>query len=257
VYQILKQSQEVKELFSDTQMYKLKELHEEVDMFMAQFKAKHEAYVLKDDVEGVIPPRNKELIKKRTVWGMEERKVSYYKREVMRFESRVLQITQGKPVLSITNKLIHPITDVAYYMIRKNIGNQSRKISLSRLETRKKKIEKAFEGSLLKPDDMQQLLEEYELIKKAIDCIIANKKQDITLRTPVNSIRFYGYDTKKQIVTMPEGEHFRGGILISKNAQEVDVFSPFRKERINKTPEHEKLYVDGFSYFVCRGLQTL
>lgn len=245
----------VKEEFSKIQMFKLKELHEEIDMFMEQFRAKNTQRVLIDDVKGKIPPKRKSMVKKRTVWGMNEAKIEYYRKEVMRYESRVLQITGGKPVLSISNKLMYPILNVSYFMVKSNEGNQSRKIAVSRLHRRKEQIETLFEKTLLRTEEMVDYLKEYELVKKVIGCAEKHKRSHMTLRTPVNDVRFYGYDGSRRIVTVPEGEHFRGGIIINDKAQEVEVFSPYRKERSTKIQENEKIYIDEYSYFVCKGQQ--
>ena len=255
MYNFLKQDTHVEEEFSKEQKFRLKELHEEVDMFMEQFRAKHQKDILVEDIKGSIPPKRLSMVKQRTVWSMNEAKVEYYKREMMKYESRVLQITHGIPVLSVSNKLLNVITGASYFMIKKSVGSQSRKISLARLVKRKEQIDELFQKTLLSPDKMVEYLQELDLIKKVIDCTLRNKKDSATLRIPVNDVRFFAYDQNKRIVTVPEGEHFKGGILIGKEAKEVEVFSPFRKERVSKIREDEKIYIDKYSYFVCKGQQ--
>ena len=240
------QSTAVKTL-SDQQKQELFVLHEDIDFYMNDFYQKHKKNIVKKDVRGLMSSTQK--LKEKNVYALKEKEVKRIKIDMESLYSRMINITKGIVVKSISNKLLVALPNAKQWYVSKKIGHTSKNVKTVDIEG----IIKGLEEEILdlKNVALKKKTEQIENYQKAHTFAIKHNLHHLQLRRAVNDVTLYAYDAENKLVDMDqEGVKFKGGIVVPSDAMEIAIFVPKKAIRTNKITSEDKLYITKDYYFI-------
>ena len=242
--------------FSEKQRAELAILHEEIDEYMNDFHNSMKKCCLKEEIRGLL----KELdvsrdttVKRLYMLKDTDELVSLYEK-MEYFKKRAMRITRGKPVKSITNKLltvVPNIEDVRYYVIRRFIANSSRQISLKSLQQQIADLEESLE--YLNNKVREDRLEEISACRDALSFAKEHNLEFLQMRVETNNIKLYTYDKNGYKTISDTGLSFLQGVVLPKGAKKGFDPSVLRIEdkiKFNLQNQEHRLYIKKRYYFI-------
>ena len=235
--------------FTQLQKGMLKELHKDVDTFMYSFELQY-ATMVTDTIEGLLKPKGTPT-KIKKIYQIPKNELLIIKKSVDKLKKRMLEITNGVQVRSITNKLIYPVPDAKFYYVRKSLGCKSEKIPLLEID---KKIEMIKEDidtyDNIVFENKKALLDKYRQIK---EFCIDNDLDYIQYRQDCNHIVLLAFDENMDIlpdVDKSKGLPLLSGVVLPQDAQKVEYFRGNKRKKA--VPENNRLYLfeDNKKYYI-------